>query len=326
MTDDRLRDALAGMAPTVDSGTVESALGDLHHRSARRQQRRRAVATFASIAVLAGALAVVAALDPGGDDTQQVIADQPTTTTETSVTPPTPETTTRTIPPPTVPDPLTADELGQVVGIELRTWFFDDDVDGFWSAPPGLVEQIVAALADQDAPFAEPEVSDIATARFELTDGTYLYRNIDVESGWVEPSQRLPGDLTTQIRTGLNDAVANPWEEVDLSDPDAYLPRVVADTGLPHSELATALASLNQALEANRWADYERWRVDVFVEGDGVEIEIRRRGMGDDGSRGFDYRISLFETPDGWDVGGAMTRHLCLRSTAYQRDGEWWCT
>jgi hypothetical protein len=321
VTDDRLRDALTGMQPSVDPGTVESALDVLHHRSARRRRQRRALGGLASIAVLAGALAIVAALGPGGDDAQQVIADQPdTTTTETTTTVgPPPEatsTTAETIPPPTVPDRLTTDELGQVVGIELRTWFFDDDVDGFWSAPPGLVEQVVAALADQDAPFPEPEVSDRATLRFELADGSYRYRAIDVESGWVEPSQRLPEDLTRQIRAGLNDAVANPWEDVDLDNPDAadsHLAEVLAGAGFPVRDLAPAPAVLQQSLEAHPWWEGDHWFIDVQIEGHGPKVEIRERGLGDDSVRGVDYVISLVDTPDGWGVDGAMSRYLCMR-------------
>lgn len=323
---DRFTEALQSMEPEVSDASTEHALVDVHDRSHRRSRHQRvirgAIGAAAVILLIGGAVAVASL---GGSDDETVVADQtevpaPTTTTTTTTvedetSSPVWSTTT------TVPDRLTADELDNVVGLELRTWSFDEDADGFWSADPVLLDAVVEHLRQGGDPVPEPSESDIVTARFERSDGTFLFRRIDVESGWVEPDQQLPEDLVRQMRIGLNDAVASPWEGVDLADPNEYLAMVVADTGFPIRDLDAVVPALDQALEANRWADHERWFIDVVIEGHGPKIEIRRRGMGDDGSRGVDYFFSLVDSPDGLVVGGAMSRHLCLRSTSYEVEG-----
>jgi hypothetical protein len=327
MSDDQLSRVLGSMGRELGPGETEDALDGVHARSRQRRRHRTLVrsAIGAAAAALVLVVAVVAVDHLDRDDAQQVIADQPTDTTQPAwmVTTSLPDPSTPTSPPPQTPPPLQADQLDDIVGVELRTWIFDDQVDGFWSASPSQTSAIVQALRSGGQPFPRPEVIDHAYVRFELANGEYALLEMDVESGWIEPEGRLPDALTRQIRDELNDVVGHPWERVDRTDPDVHVQRVLRHTSQPWPSPDAALADILIAFERERHADYERWYGEVRREEGTVFVEIRWRGMGDDSGRGWDYRFWLEPTedrfwvePEGgrWELSATLERGLCLRS------------
>lgn len=315
MTDERLSEALRSMGPSVDETDTEHALAAVHEQASERHRIRRvariAVGTAAAGLVVIGGLAWAGRDDPG----QAVVAVQSTTT---SVLPPTVVTTSTTAsdtsPPPQTPPPLRDDQLDEVVGMELRTWLFDDQADGFWTASAQQVEAMVAALGGSNEIVTRPLYIDQAYVRFTLADGSYALLEMDLESGWIEPNRRLPEDLTRQIRESFNEVVGHPFEPHDLDDPDSYLSRILALASPPWASPETALDDILAAFEAERWADYERWYGEIRTDEDAVVAEVRWRGLGDDSARGLDYRFRLEDGPNGWQLESVSERALCLRS------------
>lgn len=319
MTDEQLSETLRSMGPSVDGADTEHALAEVHERASERRRTRNVVRT--AIGATAAGLVVIGGLAWAGRDDpgQVVVADQSTTTT---VLPPwivtTSTTDPQTSPAPQTPPPLRDDQLGDVVGVELRTWLFDDQADGFWTASAQQVDAIVAALGGSDETVTRPQYIDHAYVRFTLADGSYALLEMDLESGWIEPNRQLPEDLTRQIRESLNDVVGHPFDQHDLDDPDSYLRQILALTSPPWASPEAALDDLLAAFETERWADYERWYGEVRTEEEAVVAEVRWRGLGDDSARGFDYRFRLDEGPDGWHLESVSDRGLCLRSPSRQ--------
>lgn len=331
MTDDRLTEVLQSMGPEVGPATTEKALAEVHDQSRIRRRHqtrvRAAIGVAAALSVIFGGVALA---NRAGDG-QPVVADQPATTTSSTNTTLAPWIVTTSIPDPGpaagIPPPLHNDQLDDVVGVELRTWLFDDQTDGFWAAEPAQVEAIVAALKAGGETFLRPEYIDHAYVRFALADGNHALLDMDVESGWIEPDRRLPEELTHQIRDGLNEVVAHPWQGVDLQDPQQHINRVIGLTSQPWSSPEAARDGLLAAFEQDRYADYERWYGEVRREEGTAFVEVRWRGLGDDSARGFDYRFWLVERADGWHLDTALERGLCLRSpsTWHEDAGNWSC-
>lgn len=318
MADDRLEETLRAMQPPVPAAATEDALHSVHAASSARRRRQRrlvaAVGAAAALVLIAGAVAVMIDDDPG----ETVVVDQPTTTPSSSATTTTTSTTS------TSADPAssqvgTIDDLALgVTGLELRTWWTDGEDpefwNGFWRADPGLTEAVAAAMVASPAGVVRPDETDVVTMRFKLADGRFVFVDVDIESGWVEPDRQLPADLTRVLRTGFNDAVGRPWEEVDLDQPGSPITAALDRISFPIADLAEVAGTFQEAFEASLDAEYERWFVEVIDDGQGPIVEVRARGMGDDSSNGTDYRISLVETPGGWEVGTSQLRALCMRS------------
>jgi len=317
MADERLVEALRAMQPSVSAGATEDALHSVHAASSARRRRQRrlvaAVGAAAAVVLVAGAVAVMIDDDPG----ETVVVDQPTTASPSATT--TTASTTSTSAAPASTQVGTLDDLALgVTGLELRTWWTDGEDpqfwNGFWRADSGVAEQVAAAIVGS-AGAVRPDETDVVTMRFELADGRFVFVDVDIESGWVEPDRQLPADLARVLRTGFNDAVGRPWEEDDLSHPGSPVAAALDRVSFPIADLAEVAGNFQEAFEASLDADYERWFVEVIDDGYGPFVEVRHRGEGDDSSNGTDYRISLVETSGGWRVGDVTRRHLCSRST-----------
>jgi hypothetical protein len=322
MTDDRLTSALRSLELDVDGPGVDAALERVERAARQRRLRRRAVTVGAAAAavLIVGVVGVV-------DDTtseQSVVVDSPTTTT--AATPTSTTTSTTTTPPPSTPsDPVLgtiADLAGGVTGLELSTWATPGDPywNGLWRAEADVAEAVAAALLDADGVPMPPRRS-LASMQFELADGRFVAGAIDLESGWIgsadatgrpaDSGGMLPDDIARHIRTSFDDAVATAWEPVEPNEP--HMIDLIARAGFPLSDLDGAAAEIQQSLQASAEWEYESWFVDVVIEGHGPFVNVRQRGLGDDSARGFDTRLALVDTADGWQVSGALTRVLCTR-------------
>jgi hypothetical protein len=320
---DRLTEVLGAMGPVVDPGGIDDRLSAVHQASARRRRHRTlvrsAIGAAAAAFVLAAGLALV---DRASDQSQQVVVDQPADTTPppwmvTSLPDPTPV--------PQTPPALRDDQLDVVVGVELRTWYFDDQAEGFWTASTEQTAAIVEALRTGEEPFPRPDQIDHAYVRFELIEGGFALLEMDVESGWVEPDRRLPEDLTRQIREGLNDVVGHPWQELDLGDENEFVIRIIDAATPPWTTPEQATGALLDAFDLHD-ADARGLFGELVFEGHGPFVLIRTRG-GDDSTRGVDYRLALVEGPVGWEISGGLWRALCLRSPSHWSEaaGTWGC-
>lgn len=330
MPDPRITDALRALEPDVPSDATEVALRDVRARAAQRRRRGRvgvAVAAAAAIAVVAGTLAL---LDLGDDGRRTVVvADPPTTesTATTTTTPTTVPSTATTIPTETsAPGVGTFDDLaGGVSALELHNWFSPEDPTwtGLWTADPMVADDVASAIAGSGDGVLPDVEGDLTSFRFRLIDGRVVTGWVDLESGWVgqlesgepAPGRSLPQELTHLLRTGYNDAVGTPWAEPEGGLENPEVERIVEAAGFPIAELADVPAAIDSARPSAEGGEYERWFVEVFTEGHGPIVEIRRRGLGDDSVSGWDMRFSLVESPDGWGVGGVTTRSICARST-----------
>ncbi|WP_195210381.1 hypothetical protein [Actinomarinicola tropica] len=331
MTDPHLTDALRSMQPDVEASDTEEALRRVAAEARRRRRRGRALTVAAAAAAVVVLAAGVAALDLRDDGERRVVTEAPTSTTAPSTTTPSTSTTsTTTSTTTTVPaDPELAtfsDLAGGVTGLELYSWMpVDPWWEGLWRADPDLADDVAAIVAaGGDARL--PDAFDLVSMRFELPDGRIVVARVDLESGWVGPfidgeagllvvGAQLPDELTRRLRTGFDDAVGRPWEPVDLDHPNSLVGRAIDRMDLPIADLERIPSATSEALDADRVDGYPRWFVEILDGGDGPVLELRERGVGDDSSRGTDYRLRLVQTPTGWDVGGAESRVLCLRST-----------
>lgn len=331
MPDPRITQALRALEPEVPSGATEVALRDVRARADRRRRRGRVgvvIAAAAAIAVVTGTLAV---LDLGDDGRRTVVVADPPTTESTATTTTTsttvPSTATTILTETSAPGVGTFDDLaGGVTGLEVTTWWMgSDEWNGLWRADPQLANEVAAAIVDSDAA-APTELGDSADVRFELADGRVVFARVDLETGRVsrldldtgaslESSGMLPSELTRRLRAEFNDAVGRPWEPYDLDNPNSWLGRAISRMDLSATEPEQLRGAMAQALESLREDGYPRWFVELRDEGDGPTLEVRERGVGDDSSRGSDYRIRMVQTSTGWDVGEAEARALCTRST-----------
>jgi hypothetical protein len=317
MNDQRLVSALRSLEPDVDAVATDRALREVERTARVRRGRRRATAVIgaaAAVALFAGAISVL-----GDDDSseQSVVVDSPTATTSANppTTAPSPTSTTVAVITPTTGVGTIDDLASGVTGLELQTWFSSEFEDpeswqGFWRADDALAQEVAAAIVASGVG-AVPEPADRATMRFELPDGRVVFVEVDLESGWVAGGQQLPEDLTRQLRTGFNDAVGRPWENVDVFGP--YVARIIARAGFPIDDLATIAAQVDSNFDQGADRDAERWFVELVEDGPEPVLEVRERGVGDDSARGSDVRLLLVETSDGWQVESATVRALCLR-------------
>lgn len=333
MDDRRLTDALRTLQPEVSARSTDAALGEVRSRATRRRRRGRLAAGVAGAAAAVVVLIGLVALDLGDDEGQRVVVDSPTSTTETSIAPttstPTTSSTTSTTAEPPAPQLGTfADLADGVVALELHSWMAADDPwwDGLWRANPDMADE-VAEIAAAGGDARLPDAFDLVAMRFELPDGRIVAAQVDLESGWVGPvadgeagllvpGAQLPDDLTRRLRTEFNDAVGRPWEPVDLDDPNSLVGQAIDRMELPVADLEQVPSAMSDALDADRVGVHPWWFVEILDGGDGPVLELRERGVGDDSSRGADYRLHLVQTGDGWHVGSAEARALCSRSTA----------
>jgi hypothetical protein len=132
-----------------------------------------------------------------------------------------------------------------------------------------------------------------------------------MEPGSYEPGGVLPDDLARRLRSGFNDAVSSPWQDLLWPNPPG-IGMVLTDAGAPWATVDAAESNIATELERHR-GENEQWYVETYVTNQGPVIEIRERGIGDDSVRGSDYRLRLVQTDGGWTVGDAESRWLCLR-------------
>ncbi|MGY6499808.1 MAG: hypothetical protein ACXIVQ_02770 [Acidimicrobiales bacterium] len=321
---DRLADTLRTAASEPDTAAVSDALGQVHARSHRRRRHQRVVrGGLAALTVVVLIAGVVTVAGLGGDDEQQVVVDEPGTTdptvTTTTALPPWIQTTTTEATTSTTEAPPVAgfDALSDgVVGLELRTWFFGEEEPwfGFWRADDDLTQRVVADLVAPSASPAADDILDRATMRFELADGSVVFVEIDLESGWTDAGVALDRGLAEELRRGLDDAVARPWEPLDISEDNQQAPRAIRSAALhSHATPDAALAAILFEFDADRVADFERYLGAVVEGGSSPTLIVRSRGVGDDSGRGVDYRITLLATRSGYVIVAVESRWLCGR-------------